>query len=345
MRYHGSAIAALEVLPELARRGGGKSAPRVASRASIETEIDASKKIGAKIIVIGDGDYPLPLAELDPPPPVISIKGDTGLFTRPAIAIVGARNASAAGCKLAGIIAHDLSVQGYNIVSGLARGIDTAAHRAALEHGTIAVIAGGQDIFYPSENRALQSEIGERGLVVSEMPPGTSPQARHFPRRNRIISGLSLGVVVVEAALRSGSLITARLALEQGRDVMAVPGSPIDPRASGANKLIKDGAPLVETAEDVMAAISTLGQRRFMEPPADLFASADGDDDDGVPETPDEDARKRVISALGPSPTPLDDVIRQTGFNTGLVRAILLELDLAGRLRRDAGDRVSLLDT
>lgn len=342
MRHYGSAVASLEALPDLAIRGGRKSAPRLASRASIEAEIDASKKIGAQILVIGDPEFPTPLGELDPPPPVISIKGNAELLARPAIAMVGARNASAAGCKLAGIIAHDLSTQGYNIVSGLARGIDTAAHRAALEHGTIAVIAGGQDIFYPSENRALQSEIAARGLVVSEMPPGTSPQARHFPRRNRIISGLSLGVVVVEAALRSGSLITARLALEQGRDVMAVPGSPIDPRASGANKLIKDGAPLVETAEDVIAVIGTLGARRFMEPPADLFASPDGEN--AMPETPDNDARERVISALGPSPTPLDDVIRQTGFNSGFVRAILLELDLAGRLRRDAGDRVSLLD-
>jgi DNA processing protein len=235
-------------------------------------------------------------------------------------------------------MAEALGAEGFTVVSGLARGIDTAAHRASLATGTVAVLAGGLDIVYPEENRDLQKLIAERGALVSEMPPGTSPQARHFPRRNRLISGLSLAVVVIEAALRSGSLITARFALEQGRDVFAVPGSPLDPRAQGANKLIKDGAPLVENAADVIAALDTPLGHRFREPEPPSYAPRAA----SRSET-DQDSRARILAALGPTPTPADDIIREAGVSVPELRAVLLELELAGRLHRDPGDRVSLL--
>jgi DNA processing protein len=235
-------------------------------------------------------------------------------------------------------MAEALGAEGVTVVSGLARGIDTAAHRASLRTGTVAVLAGGLDIVYPEENRELQNTIAAEGALVTEMPPGTSPQARHFPRRNRLISGLSLAVVVVEAALRSGSLITARFALEQGRDVFAVPGSPLDPRAQGANKLIKDGAPLVENAADVIAALSGPFGNRFREPEPPSYAPRPS----SAPET-GETVRRKILAALGPTPTPVDDIVRQSGAAVPQVRAVLLELELAGRLHRDPGDRVSLL--
>jgi DNA processing protein len=338
LQHMPNAIEALEALPALASRGGRKSAPRIPSRADAEREIAATEALGAKLIVVGEKTFPSRLAALDPPPPVVSVLGAMHLVERKAVAIVGSRNASAAGAKIAATIARDLAGHGFTVVSGLARGIDAAAHRASLEGGTVGVVAGGLDIVYPEENRALQMEIGKRGALVSEMPPGTRPQARHFPRRNRLISGLSLAVVVVEAAMRSGSLITARFALEQGRDVFAVPGSPLDPRAAGSNSLIKQGAALVENAEDIVAALDTPVGRRLTEPePFDYnpaFAGA-GDIDAA--------ARKRILSALSPTPIMVDEIVRLTGLPVPAVRVVLLELDLAGRLHRDTGDRVSLL--
>ena len=248
------------------------------------------------------------------------------------VAIVGARNASAAACRFARQLAYDLGQQGAVVVSGLARGIDTAAHEGSIETGTIGVIAGGLDIFYPPENEARQRAMAERGLVIAEMPPGTEPRARHFPYRNRIIAGLSQGTVVVEAAPRSGSLITARLAGEQGREVMAVPGSPLDPRAQGCNQLIRDGATLIQNAADVLEAVRPT-QQRFASP-VDRFEPATADFD--------EDAATEIEDLLGPSPVPVDDLIRLSGASPGSVQMALLELDLAGRLDRHAGGKVSL---
>lgn len=338
LQHFPNAMEALEALPSLAARGGRKTALRIPSRAEAEREIAATEKLGARLIVFGEPDFPRRLAAVDPAPPVISVLGSLHLAERPAIALVGSRNASAAGAKLASTIARDLGQRGYTTVSGLARGIDAAAHKASLDTGTIGVVAGGLDVVYPEENRALQLEIAERGALVSEMPPGTRPQARHFPRRNRLISGLSLGVVVVEAAMRSGSLITARFALEQGRDVFAVPGSPLDPRARGSNSLIKDGAALVESADDIVVALAQAPMLPFAEPAPDRFGPASG----SAPEA-DAATRKCVLSALGPTPTPVDEILRQTGASVPLIRMVLLELDLAGRLHRDPGDRVSLL--
>jgi DNA processing protein len=276
--------------------------------------------------------YPSLLAELDDAPPLLIAKGDLNLFDRPAIAIVGARNASAAACRFARSLAHDLGSEGLVVVSGLARGIDSAAHDGALESGTIGVIAGGIDVFYPPENEARQKAMFERGLVLAEMPPGTEPRARHFPYRNRIIAGAALGTIVVEAAPRSGSLITARLAAEAGREVMAIAGSPLDPRAQGCNQLIRDGATLVQNAADVVEAIQPSRPRVASpafeyEPPAEQL---------------DGEAADAVEALLGPSPVPVDEIIRLSGAPSGAVQMALLELDLGGRLDRHAGNRVSL---
>jgi DNA processing protein len=265
---------------------------------------------------------------------VLIAKGELALLERPAIALVGARNASAAGCRFARQLAHDLGAAGAVIVSGLARGIDTAAHDGALESGTIAVIAGGIDIFYPPENEARQRAIGERGLLLAEQPPGVEPHARHFPSRNRIIAGLAHGTVVVEAALKSGSLITARNAGEFGRDVMAVPGSPLDPRAQGCNQLIRDGAILIQNAADVLEAIRPFEVR--VEQPTAPFTGAE------PPLDASDGERSAVIALLNQTPVPVDEIIRQAALSAATVQTILLELELAGRLERHAGAKVSL---
>jgi DNA processing protein len=264
------------------------------------------------------------------------VLGDAALLTREMIAIVGARNASALGRKFAGRLAHDLGAAGFVIVSGLARGIDTAAHDAALASGTCAVVAGGIDVIYPPENESLYQRIREQGTIVSEMPLGLQPQARHFPRRNRLISGLSRGVVVVEAAEGSGSLITANYALEQNREVFAVPGSPLDPRAKGTNRLIRDGATLTETADDVIAVLQPILGRGFREPetggaPADIVAI----------ETEADHIRTIIEEALGPAPVGVDELIRLCRASTPAVLTVLLELELAGRLDRHSGNKVS----
>lgn len=330
----GSAQAAIDAIPDLAARGGGR-APRLAARAEVEREIDTVARFGARHLFLGEGAYPPLLAELETAPPALVVKGDLTLLERQAVAIVGARNASAAACRFARQLAHDLGAAGAVIVSGLARGIDSAAHDGALDSGTIAVIAGGIDVVYPPENEARQAAIAERGLLIAEQPPGVEPRARHFPYRNRIIAGLTHGTVVVEAAPKSGSLITARQATEFGREVMAVPGSPLDPRAQGCNVLIRDGATLIQSAEDVLEALSPLGGRPLRQVERDYRApgpSADADDA----------ARRAILDLLGPTPVQLDELIRQSGLAPAIVHTVLLELELAGRLERHAGGRASL---
>ena len=274
IRRFGSAAAALDAVPDLARRGGGKP-PRLWERAEAEREIGRVEKLGARYLTLGQGLYPRLLAELEDAPPLLIARGNLNLLDRMAVAIVGARNASAAACRFARGLAHDLGQHDLAVVSGLARGIDSAAHDGALESGTIGVIAGGIDVFYPPENEQRQRAMFERGLVVAEMPPGTEPRARHFPYPNPIIAGISAGTVVVEAAPRSGSLITARLAAEAGREVMAVPGSPLDPRAQGCNQLIRDGATLVQNANDIIEELRPMEARvRSAEPPRPSATSA-----------------------------------------------------------------------
>ena len=272
------------------------------------------------------------LAQLEDAPPLLVTKGNLALLDRPAVAIVGARTASAAACRFARGLAYDLGQHGLVVVSGLARGIDSAAHDGSLDSGTIGVVAGGIDIFYPPENEARQTALFERGFVLAEMPPGTEPRARHFPYRNRIIAGISAGAVIVEAAPRSGSLITARLAAEAGREVMAVPGSPLDPRAQGCNQLIRDGATLVQNAEDVVEALGP-HEARVESPPTRFEPAAD---------EPDETLGSNIEQLLGPSPVPVDELIRLSGGSSGAVQMALLELDLGGRLDRHAGGKVSL---
>jgi len=329
----GTPAAALAAVPDLARRGGGK-APALRTTSDAEKEIARVEKLGAKWLMLGQGLYPRLLAELEDAPPLVTAKGDLGLLDRQAVAIVGARNASAAACRFARGLAHDLGQQDLVIVSGLARGIDSAAHDGALATGTIAVIAGGIDVFYPPENEGRQRALFERGLVLAEMPAGTEPRARHFPYRNRIIAGMTSGTVIVEAAPRSGSLITARLAAESGREVMAVPGSPLDPRAQGCNQLIRDGATLIQNAADVVEAIRPFASQ--VRSPASPFEPS-------VEQLNGDDALGEVERLLGPSPVPVDEIIRLSGAPSGAVQLALLELDLAGRLERHAGGKVSLV--
>ncbi len=339
LSLYGSAAAALEALPGLARKGGSRPL-RIPGRAEADRELAAVAAAGARLLAKGAADYPRLLATTEAAPPLITVKGHLHLAARPAVAMVGARNASAAGQRIAREMAADIGRAGFVVVSGLARGIDGVAHAAALDSGTIAVVAGGIDVVYPPEHAALQARIGDAGLLVAEMPMGTEPQARHFPRRNRLISGLSLGVVVVEAAVKSGSLITARFALEQGREVMAVPGSPLDPRARGANDLIRQGARLVESGVEVADALRPMVEAPLAEPGGPDFA--------GPPlKAPDEAEvdrhRARVTSLLSPVPVAVDELVRQSELTPPLVFTILLELELGGRLVRHAGGRVSLI--
>jgi len=336
----GSAEAAIEMLPELMISGGAQRVARIPSIAEAEAELAAAAKAGASLSAIGEADYPPMLRRMDQPPPIIAVKGEPAVFNLPAVAIVGARNASLAGIKMARMLASDLGKAGYGIISGLARGIDAAAHKGALSTGTVAVLAGGLDRPYPPENLDLYDEIASgSGAIISEMPFGHEPRAQDFPRRNRLIAGLSLGLVVVEAARRSGSLISARLAGEMGRLVFAVPGSPLDPRAAGTNGLLKDGAILVTEAADVEMHLAPLigaplPQREHLEEPPDFSASP----------PPRENDRALVIEALGPTPTSIDELIRHTGLHPAQVFMILLELDLAGRLERHSGGVVSVVD-
>ena len=340
LNHFGSAEAALEALPELARRGGTKTRVRIATQADVEREFEALDAIGGHLTALGEPDYPPLLRHIDGAPPLVSIRGGTAIRTAQTAAIVGARNCSLSGRKVAGRIAAELGEAGYVVVSGLARGIDASAHEATLTSGTIAVFAGGLDIVYPPENEGLaQRIVTNGGALISEMPIGWQPRARDFPRRNRLISGIARGIILIEAAKRSGSLHTARFALEQGRDVLAVPGSPLDPRSEGCNALIRDGATLVRDANDVIAALETAAPP----PPAPPLVEEDATENDFDALMVANDARQCAIQALGPVPVGVDELIRHTGLPVSTVHIILLELELAGRLERHVPNQISLI--
>jgi DNA processing protein len=341
INHFGSAETALEMLPELSRRGGSTRAIRVASVAEAEKELASAHRFGARFLGVGEPDYPPALRQIDGAPPLLAVKGNPAIGTEPSLGIVGSRNASISGTKFAAMIARDVGRAGYSIISGLARGIDTAAHRASLETGTIAALAGGLDRPYPPENIGLLDEITEgNGLAISEMPFGWEPRARDFPRRNRLIAGVSLGLAVVEAASRSGSLITARYAADFGRLVFAVPGSPLDPRCHGTNGLLKDGAIVTTEAQDILQALAPLSRIDLFTPPQ---AEEPGEyDAKPMAPPPNENDRVRITDALGPTPVEVDDIIRHTGLSASAVYLVLLELDLAGRLHRHPGGLVSL---
>jgi DNA processing protein len=340
----GSAELALDMLPELSVRGGRLKSIRIASMEDAAAEIEATDKCGARIVGFGEPDYPDMLRLTELAPPLVTIKGNADVFAKPCVAIVGARNASMTGIKMARTLAAELGKAGFAVASGLARGIDKAAHEASLDTGTIAVLAGGIDRPYPPENTALleQIETEGSGASISEMPLGWEPRARDFPRRNRIIAALSLGLVVVEAAMRSGSLISARLAGELGRQVFAVPGSPLDPRAQGANSLLKNGAIVTTSASDVIDTLKPIGGTVPVRPESHVSLFEDGE---LLSIPPDDDQRARIIELLGPAPVDVDDIIGHTGFSPAQVFLTILELDLAQRIERHSGNRVSLVAT
>jgi DNA processing protein len=333
----GSAAAALRALPKLARAAGRARPLSIFDRADAQRELDLAESLGARLLGACEPDYPEALQALPDRPPLLYLRGHAALFSRPAVAVIGARNASTAGRKMARTLSEGLGRAGIVVVSGLARGIDSAAHEAALETGTIAVVAGGADVVYPPENAGLMNDIATRGAVLSERAPGSEPTARDFPRRNRLISGLSRGVVVVEAAAKSGTLITARFALEQGREVFAVPGSPLDPRCQGANGLLRQGATLVETAEDIIGALAE--QNR---------GAREGRASDHFDETGEPDAarlrqvREAVREQLSYTPMHRDEILRELDFPTGLVIDALLDLVLSGEAEEHFGGRFSL---
>jgi DNA processing protein len=363
----GGARAALEALPDLARRGGAKRSIRVAGVAEIERELALAQKMGVRFIALGESEYPPALRHIDSAPPIIAMLGREEALQQPAIAIVGSRNASAAGLTFADRLARGLGREGYVVVSGLARGIDQRAHVAALETGTIGVLAGGHAKPYPPEATPLMPRMAEYGAILSEMPIEWEPRGRDFPRRNRIVSGLSLATVVVEAARASGSLITARFATEQNREVFAAPGSPLDPRAEGTNDLLREGANLCARLEDVLAVVDPLrardpfsnleeGPRENAEPlwsESDLFGidpettprarPADSFDKPARSREGDSD-RRRIEALLGPSPIALDDLARAAEVSVREIRSALIELELAGRIEHHGGDRVALID-
>jgi DNA processing protein len=338
INHFGGARAALAALPSLARRGGANTAT-IYSREDAEREIAAANKLGAVFIALGEKAYPPRLQMIDDAPPLIAVRGNRVVLTMPMVAIVGSRNASGAGLKFTYRIAHELGEAGFVIVSGLARGIDAAAHSASLATGSVAVLAGGHDRLYPAEHADLVAAMLPAGAVLSEMPFGWEPRGRDFPRRNRLISGVSLGVVIVEAAKRSGSLITARFALEQGREVFAVPGSPLDPRAEGTNGLIKQGAtPVTETA-DIVSALQPIVEEKKLpaREPDKLIGDGAGEDAE-----PAANERARIVGLLGPAPVQIDDLVRLSKSSPAVVRTVLLELEIAGRLERHGGGLVSL---
>ena len=336
MARFGDAREALKEAPRLARRGGARGELRIPAEEDARAELDALAELGGRLIASIEPEFSTGLAVLDPPPPVISVLGRLDILEREMVAIVGARNASALGIKFATQLARDLGEAGLVVSSGLARGIDHAAHTGAIDSGTVAVVAGGVDVIYPPESASLYAKIAKQGAVIAELPLHTAPLARHFPRRNRLISGLARGIVVVEAAERSGSLITATYALEQGREVFAVPGSPLDPRARGSNRLIREGATLTETADDVLAVLrpmlgQSLGELAPSGPtPA---SSPTADKTDGV--------LALVEEKLGPAPVEIDELVRQCGVPAADVLTVLLELELAGRVQRHPGSRIA----
>ena len=341
INHFGSAETALATLPELSQRGGATRAIRICSESDALRELEIAERFGARFIGIGEPDYPPALRQIDGAPPLLAAKGNLATGTKPVVGVVGSRNASISGAKFAAMIARDCGRAGYAVISGLARGIDTAAHRASIETGTIAALAGGLDQPYPPENVGLLNEIWNGdGMALSEMPFGWEPRARDFPRRNRLIAGAALGLVVVEAATRSGSLITARLAGEFGRLVFAVPGSPLDPRCQGTNGLLKDGAMIATSPGDIIEALAPLSE-------IDLFSTPMAEEpgeDPGKPMLlpPDDNDRARIVDSLGPTPVEIDDIIRHTVLAAASVYLVLIELDLAGRLHRHPGGLVSL---
>jgi len=345
--FCGSASSAIEMLPDLNIRGGSARPIRVMSMDDAERELETIDRAGARLVGMGEPDYPPQLKNCEAPPPLVTIKGNAAVFNKPPVAIVGSRNASVIGARFTERLANDLGEAGFAVISGLARGIDAAAHRASLKTGTVAVLAGGLDRPYPPENLPLYRAIPEEGgVLISEMPMGAEPRSRDFPRRNRIIAGLSLGLIVVEAAERSGSLISARMAGDMGRTVFAVPGSPLDPRARGTNLLLKQGATLVTEANDVIEMLRPLaGSSAYptdMPTQPDLLSPAMEEPESYQP-IATEEQRDIVIDALGPVPTDIDTLVRHTGLDTGAIQLILLELDLAGRLHRYARNQVALV--
>jgi len=331
---------ALDALPQLAQRRGRKGPPRIPTEEEVLTELDAAEKFGARIVAYGEPDYPNALTHIDDPPPVLTVRGRLELLNKPTIAIVGARNASINGRKFAERLACSLGEAGFVVASGFAKGIDTAAHRGALGTGTVAAMAGGIDVIYPAENRAFFDELVAQGTAITEQRFGTETRAQLFPRRNRLIAGLARGVVVVEAASRSGSLLTARIAAEQGREVLAVPGSPLDPRSAGPNKLLKDGAVLVRDVDDVLNEL-----------PAQILNRSDAHSvplDDKVPSREtvaapaSESAHKAIRERLTIAPTPVDELLRDCQLPAPDILLALLELEIAGHLTRHPGNRISL---
>ena len=381
LNRHGGAGNALAALPDIARAAGRNI--RICTVAEAELELALARRMGVRLVAMGEVDYPLALQAIDSAPPLLALRGNAAALNRPSVGIVGSRNASATGLKFTERLARDLGEAGFVVVSGLARGIDTAAHSASLATGTVAVFAGGQDQVYPPQNEGLLERLLENGAAISEMPMGWQARGRDFPRRNRLVSGLSLGLVVVEAARKSGSLITARFALEQGREVFAVPGSPLDPRAEGANDLIRQGATLCSDARHVIDVLAPLAASGAV-PRMDMFESADGAGEeplwdelllDGVdpapgfspapgflaerpspampaagPEPvetegsagPPPDGHRRILELLGPVPIPVDDLSRLGAMPVRELSLILLDLELAGSLRRHSGNAVSL---
>ncbi|MEQ8733872.1 MAG: DNA-processing protein DprA [Rhodospirillaceae bacterium] len=334
----GSASKALAALPDLSKQSKRKKPFHAISQEQIEQELHQLEKVGGTLVGMNEAHYPKNLAETSDAPPFLTVLGNVGHLSRPAVAIVGARNASLNGKKIAHQLAQDLTAAGYTVWSGLARGIDTAAHSGAVARSTVAVLAGGADVLYPRENADLYERIKANGAVVSEMPPGTEPQAAYFPRRNRIISGASAGVIIVEGTPKSGSLITARFALDQGREVFAVPGSPLDPRAQGPNGLIRDGAVLVRSANDVLEELERGSEN--------LFSTKDSVSDDTqhiekIDEKDDETLRSEILSEISTTPVTVDELRRQCQVSAPMIAATLLDLELAGLIERLPGNRVT----
>jgi DNA processing protein len=332
----GTARSAMAALPDLAKKGGKSAPAKLYPRSQAEEHIVKASHVGAAFVAPGEAGYPDLIRQIHGAPPLLCVSGRLEIANQKAVALVGARNASALGLKFTRMIAQRLMAADIVVVSGLARGIDTAAHEEALPKATAAVVAGGIDYFYPPENEKLQRAIAKDGLLISEMMPGTAPKAEHFPRRNRLISGMCYAVVITEAAMRSGSLITARYALEQNREVFAVPGSPLDPRNEGCNKLIKDGAHIISRIDDILEVLNmpSIGQSEMFLDPPDL-----------VPEEEDvtENDRKRVMRLMSGTPTEIDDIARESRLSTSAVVAIILELEVAGKAERSAGNRVALV--
>lgn len=336
-RYN-NARDALAAIPSLAVKGGSKRKLIIPALQDVEKELDAIEKIGGQLLCCCEPDYPEMLRNIEDAPPTLTVLGDASLLAKKQIGIVGARNASMNGRKMAERLSRELGAEGYVVTSGLARGVDTTAHHNALETGTVAAVAGGIDKVYPKENQTLYEQIIEKGCVISEQPLGSEPKAHLFPKRNRIISGLSLGVVVVEATYRSGSLITARMALEQNREVFAVPGSPLDPRAAGPNELIRQGATLIQKTEDILEEVNS-HQMSLFEAPNDEYETPNIVIDESSLAL----ARSKILMNLSTSPIVIDELVRQCQLSLPLVLTILLELELAGRLDRQPGHQIALI--